>query len=171
MNALPVDGRARGTRPGSRAGIAGTIRALVVLALAAILVAPSGTAMGSIGWCKSDPAVQIGPNVVDIVLTAPIDAPLKVTGPNQIVVIVPESVSAVAIRLVGFGRGEIVTIAHSKKLDVTRDGIEVVVQAYVPANDDAMPVTLDFAPNVIGLLAPASAQGFANTWITLETVV
>lgn len=164
MNALLVDDR-------TRFSFVGIIRTLVFVVLATLLVAPGGTAMGSIGWCKSDPVVQIGPNIVDIVLTAPADAPFKVTGPNEIVIMVPESVSATAVRLVGFGRGEIVSVVHSEELAVTEDGIEVVVQAFVPATDDAMPVSVDFAPNVLGLLAPARAQGVANSWITLETVL
>ena len=171
MNALPVDGSTRSGRVGTRPRIVVAIRTLVFAVLAAILIAPSGTAMGSIGWCKSDPVVLIGPNIVDIVLTAPVNAPLKVTGPNEIVIVIPESVSATAVRLVGFGRGEIVSIVHSNELDVTGDGIEVVVQVFVPANDDAMAVSVEFAPNLLGLLAPARAQGVANSWITLQTLL
>lgn len=171
MDALPSNCRPRATRLRSLPGITGAFRTIVFAALAATLIAPSGTAMGTIGWCKSDPLVQIGPNVVDIILSAPLNAPLKVTGPNEIVVIVPTTVSAHSVSLVGFGRGEVVSIEHSNKLKVTEDGIEVVVRAFVPSFDDTMPVVVDFAPNALGLLRPASAQGVANTWITLETVL
>jgi hypothetical protein len=160
-----------GARLRSLPGIAGAIRAIVLAALAAILVAPSSTSAATIGWCHSDPVVVIGPNVVDIVLSAPLNAPLKVTGPNEIVVTVPESVSVASLSLVGFGRGEVVSIVHSSELAVTDAGIEVMVQAFVPATDSTMPVVLDFAPNVVGLLFPTSAQGFANSWITLRTVL
>jgi hypothetical protein len=171
MDALTSSSRPRATRLRTLPGITGAIRTIVLAALAAVLIAPSGTVTATIGWCKSDPLVQIGPNVVDIILSAPLNAPLKVTGPNEIVIIVPETVSATAVRLVGFGQGEVVSIDHSHKLKVTEDGIEVVVRAFVPSIDDTMPVVLDFAPNILGLLNPASAQGFANTWITLETVL
>lgn len=170
MDAQPVDRRKQDSRHQARPGFPGGVRTLVVAALAAVLLAPSGTAMGSIGWCKSDPVVRIGDNVVDIYLSAPADAPLKVTGPNEIIIIVPDTVSAAAIEVpLGFGKGESVTIEHSRKLKETTDGIDVIVKAYVPAWDDTMPVIIEFAPNIVGLLGPTTAQGTANTWITLQT--
>lgn len=169
MTYLPVDCPKWAAPSRARPRFVGAIRTLAVLALAAVLLAP-GSAMATIGWCKSDPVVQIGANVVDIYLSAPADAPLKVTGPNQIVVTVPETVYATAISVpLGFGRGESVSIVSSKHLRADENGIDVVVQAFVPANDDTMPVVIEFAPNIVGLLGPTTAQGVANSWVTLET--
>jgi hypothetical protein len=41
----------------------------------------------------------------------------------------------------------------------------VSIKAFVPANDDEMPVDVEFAPRVVGLLAPDRAQGLANDWM------
>jgi hypothetical protein len=39
----------------------------------------------------------------------------------------------------------------------------------VPANDDHVPVRVEFAPRIDGLLVPAREQGLANDWIVLNT--
>jgi len=44
----------------------------------------------------------------------------------------------------------------------------VSIKAFVPTNDDEMPVAVEFAPRVVGLLAPDRAQGLANDWIVLK---
>jgi hypothetical protein len=62
-----------------------------------------------------------------------------------------------------------VTIVQSRKLRVTQDGIEVTIKAFVPANDDQMPVRVEFAPRIVGLLAPGREEGLANDWIVLRT--
>jgi hypothetical protein len=143
---------------------------LVFVSLLTLLIAPGHVAQASVGWCRSDPVVIIDDEVADIFLSAPADAPLKVTGPNEIIVTVPDTVSASAIPVpLGFGRGESVTVVHSPDLQATADGIEVTIDVYVPSSDDAMPVRVEFAPRVAGLLSPASAEGLANTWITLST--
>jgi hypothetical protein len=69
----------------------------------------------------------------------------------------------------GFGKGEEVTFQESAKLKATEDGIEVVVKVMVPASEDDMPVRVEFAPRVVGVLQPASAEGTANEWVTLRT--
>jgi hypothetical protein len=61
-----------------------------------------------------------------------------------------------------------VTIVQSRKLRVTQDGIEVSIKAFVPANDDQMSVRVEFAPCVVGMLAPDRAQSLANDWIVLK---
>ena len=58
---------------------------------------------------------------------------------------------------------------ESGDLRATGDGIEVKIRAFVPASDDDMPVRLEFAPRIVGLLDPARADGVANTWITVHT--
>ena len=59
-------------------------------------------------------------------------------------------------------------ILQSPRLWVTQDWIQVSIKAFVPANDDEMPVDVEFAPRVVGLLAPDRAQGLANDWIVLK---
>ena len=133
------------------------------------LTAPGAAA--SVRWCRSDPLVAIDGELADIFVAAPIEAPLTVTGPTEIVVTVPKrEVSAeLILATLGFGRGEKVTFAESSRLKVTDAGIQVQIDVFVPASDDAMPVRVEFAPRIIGILSPASAEGVANTWVTLRT--
>ena len=120
-------------------------------------------------WCRSDPIVMIDGVLVDIFVSAPPDAPLNVTGPTEVVVTVPRGVDAVLVVTdLGFGRGERVRFEESGALKASEDGIEVRVEVYVPSRDDDMPVLVEFAPRIIGLLAPTSAEGTANYWIRLE---
>ncbi len=140
----------------------------VFLAIMA-LVATMGAVDAARVWCRSDPVVEIGGQTADVFVSAPAEAPTLVTGPTRVVVTVPKGVST---RLVvsdpGFGKGTEVSFAKSKRLRSTRTGTEVRVSVYVPASDD-MPVRVEFAPHVVGVLTPASAEGTANQWITLRT--
>lgn len=142
-----------------------------VLALLALSVAAAPTSAGH-GWCRSDPVLLIDDHIVDIWVTGPLLTPLMVTGPNQIVVTTPPGIdSYLVLKTVGFGRGEEVTLKTSPRLKRTSQGIEVEVAVYVPAIDSSMPIGIEFAPNIIGLLAPARAEGTANEWIVLRTVL
>src|SRR5688572_4812224 len=125
MDSLPVDCSQRSTQHRSRVGIVGVTRTLVFVVLAVLLMVPSSTASRSIGWCRSDPVVKIGDDVADIFLSAPANAPLKVTGPNEIVVIIPDTLSGSGVTTMGFGKGEMLTIVESPELEATQDGIEV----------------------------------------------
>jgi len=170
MDRLPLDSLQWSTQHRSRVGIVGFIRTLVFVVLALSLMVPSSTASRSVGWCRSDPVVKIGDDVADIFLSAPANAPLKVTGPTRIVVFIPDTLSgSVVAETQGFGKGEKVTIVQSPNLQVTEDGIEVKIKVFVPANDAKMRVHVEFAPRVVGLLAPDRKKGFANDWIVLET--
>jgi hypothetical protein len=170
MDGLPVDCSQRNAQYRSRVGIVGVIRTLVFVVLAVSLMVPSSTASRSVGWCRSDPVVKIGDDVADIFLSAPANAPLKVTGPNEIEIIIPDTLSgAVLVETPGFGQGEKVTIVKSPKLQVTDDGIEVKIRAFVPAKGEEMPVHVEFAPRVVGLLDPDVEEGLANEWIVLKT--
>jgi hypothetical protein len=121
------------------------------------------------GWCRSDPVLLIDGVLADLFSAVPLDSVLKVTGPTQIVVTAPSSVKlALAIPGLGFLRGEKVSFRRSRKLKQTRDGIELKIAVLVPASDD-VPVRIDFAPRVLGILKPESADGQANRWIELST--
>src|SRR5689334_11274615 len=79
-------------------------------------------------WCRSDPVALIDGQLADIFSSAPLDAPLHVTGPTQIVVTAPQGVNALlASPGVGFGRGENVRFAHSRKLKQTARGIQLKI--------------------------------------------
>jgi hypothetical protein len=142
---------------------------VLCLAILVVSLTPHGTS-ASVGWCRSDPIVKIKGDLADIFVAAPLDAPLKVTGPTKIVLTIPQEVSAAAIVAgKGFGRGENLAIANSSDLQVTQTGIEVLIDVFVPATDVAMPVRVEFAPRVVGILDPAYAEGVANAWVSLST--
>ena len=143
---------------------------LIALLLAwggSMVMAPRAAAYRT--WCRSDPVIIIDGVLVDVFVSAPPDALLTVTGPTEIVVTVPRDVDVwLVVTDLGFGRGESVRFEESGGLKATEDGIEVRVEVYVPSRDDDMPVRVEFAPRILGLLAPTSAEGTANRWIELE---
>ncbi len=161
---LPPIGHPLGARIGRRAA------ALLVLGAVVGATAPGAAALRQ--WCRTDPVVTIRGDVADVFVSGPLDAPVLVTGPNRIVIRVPTGVDATLIAsTLGFGKGEEVSFEYVHSLKATDQGTEVVVKVYVPASDDAMPVLVEFVPRIVGILAPASAEGTANTWVTLRTVL
>jgi hypothetical protein len=143
------------------------VPALALVVLAFVLAAPGAAAVK--GWCKTDPVIMVDGQIADVFVSAPLYAPLKVTGPTQIVVTVPVGVDAWLVASdLGFGRGEVVTFAESSDLQRTATGVEVEVAVYVPATT-AMPVRVEFAARLLGILAPAWAEGTANAWVSLKT--
>ena len=77
--------------------------------------------------------------------------------------------AALAVPGVGFGYGEEVNFVESRNLKVTDDGIQVRVAVYLPASDDALPVQVEVASRVVGLLAPSGAEGSAKAWVRVKT--
>jgi hypothetical protein len=142
-----------------------------LFALLALTVIAAPTSAGH-GWCRSDPVVFIDNRIVDVWVTAPLLAPLKVTGPNQVVITTPTDVDGYLVLAdLGFGRGEDVTFQTSPNLHRTANGVEVQVAVYVPSRDTSMFVGVEFAPDIVGLLAPTKASGTANQWVVLNTVL
>jgi hypothetical protein len=140
-----------------------------------LIAAASGLAMRSAdaarGWCRSDPLILIDGIIVDIFCTAPLTALLKVTGPTEIVITVPQGVKTTLLLAgIGFGRGEKVRFATSNDLTRNEEHIDVKVEVTVPAKED-LPIGVEFAPRILGILNPARAEGFANHLITLDTVL
>jgi hypothetical protein len=128
---------------------------------------PRIAAEASRGWCRSDPFIAVDGVVVDIFCTAPLEAPLYVTGPTEIVVSVPVGVSAaLVVAGVGFGRGEVVRFEEKSRLKHLADGLELEVGVYVPANRQ-LPIGVELARNLVGILTPTTAEGVTNQWITL----
>jgi hypothetical protein len=150
-----------------RAALAG-----IPAALGAVVAASRG-ADAHRAWCRTDPIVIIDGAIVDIFVSAPlgdlVKAILTVTGPNKIVVTVPQGVKAwLLLSDLGFGRGNTVTFAQSPDLQRTADGVQVKVEVFVPAKG-SFPVRVDFAPRILGILAPESAEGVTNSWFSLTT--
>jgi hypothetical protein len=142
----------------------------VTLGALALLTAVMPVA-ASKGWCRTDPIVSIDGRTADIFISGPETAPLQVTGPNLVYVIVPVGVPASLVATdMGFGHGTETNFLESSSLKVTEEGVEVLIGLYVPANDDTMPVRLEFAPLLVEMLRPVSVEGTANTWLTLKVV-
>ena len=160
--------------PGRRARrIPAQSRLLVVVTmvtLAFIVMAPGASAARA--WCRTDPIVVIDGTLADVFVSGPLLAPLKVTGPTKLIITVPEGVTTRMILTdLGFLRGYDYKLKQSSDLQKTSEGIEVRVDVYVPARDSSMPIKVEFAPRLLGLLWTDSAEGTANQWITLNTVL
>ncbi len=150
------------------AGVAAAVLAAQVLAVFSlgVTVRDAGAYRS---WCRSDPVVVVGDAVADIFVSVPLDGLSRVTGPTQIVVTVPVGVGVtLATPGAGFGYGEAVTFVESPALEATNDGVQVRVAVYVPSSDDAMPIQVEIAARVVGILAPVSAEGKANGWVKLK---
>jgi hypothetical protein len=141
--------------------------------LAVVLLALSGlTTSASIGWCRSDPVLQIDDALADVFVSIPAEAVPAVTGPTQFMITTPDDVeSAVLLTTIGFGHGEIATIRQSNGLKASGAGIELRIRVYVPTSGCSFPVIVEFAPRVLGILAPATAEGMTNQWITFKTTL
>jgi len=132
------------------------------------LAVPSASA--GIGYCKVDPVLVIDGRVADIFVGVPFSDLGKVTGPTEYVVSTPVGVDGdLALTALGFGHGEIVYYEETPSLNVTSEGIEVRIKVRVPASSDAMPVLVEFAPRIVGILNPTVAEGNANEWISLRS--
>lgn len=155
--------------------LSGIRRAVLGVAVAAAVIgmlATGPSAQAGKGWCRVDPVVIIDGQVTDIFVGSDPSALLTTTGPIQIVVTVPAEMSAThVISDLGFGRGYDFSIVESSQLVATADSVPVDVEVYVPATGDALPVSVYFAPRLLGLLQPASTDGHANAWVELTTSV
>jgi hypothetical protein len=143
---------------------------------AAVVIASLGflarvpTAEAGKGWCRSDPVVIIDGQIADVFVGSTLDALITTTGPIRIVVTVPPGTSTTyVISDLGFGHGYDFSFAESPDLVATDDGVPVNVDVYVPATKDSLPVSVFFAPRLLGILRPASADGYANSWVSVSS--
>ena len=144
--------------------------ALLVSILTFALAVP-GTSAG-VGWCRDDPVVVVDGQIANLYVSAQFEDLPEVTGPTEIVISTPVGVDlALAVEGPGFGYGEHVSFVESKSLQVTSKGIEVRIKVRVPARSDAMPIRVEFAPQVVGTLQPATTEGTANEWVALRTLL
>jgi len=150
------------------------------IGLAAGAVLDAGPVAAGRGWCRVDPVVAIDGEVADIFVAVPLADILAVNGATEIVVALPAGVDG---RLVvpglwatekgdfsgaGFRHGEYTRFVKSRRLERTRDGIEVKVSVRVPARGK-VPVRVEFAPRIVGVLRPDATKGAANAWVRLKT--
>jgi hypothetical protein len=143
----------------------------VAVATLGLLVTAPETQAGK-GWCRVDPVVIIEGQIADVFVGSTLSALLTTTGPIEIVVTVPTGTRVQhVISDLGFGRGYDFSFAESDALVATDDGVPVEVDVYVPATRDELPISVYFAPRLLGLLSPASADGYANSWVSLSTNV
>ena len=130
------------------------------------------SASASKAWCRTDPVIMVDRYVTDVFVSGPLSALLTVTGPTEIVVTVPTGVDAsLVLADLGFGRGTNVSFKESKSLKRDKQGVEIKVAVFVPSSDEDMPVRVEVAPRILGLLSPASTEGTANEWIVMRTRV
>jgi hypothetical protein len=142
------------------------------VALTALAVAGGNQrARAGRGWCRSDPVIIIDNVLADVFCTAPLTAPLSITGPTEIVISVPVGVKTLLVLAgPGFGRGERVRFAETNRLRQSRSAVEVEIAVYIPA-DERMDIGVEFAPRIVGILNPERAEGATNEWVTLKTTL
>ena len=144
------------------------LQAFLLGLLMVAFAAPSASAARY--WCRSDPLFAIDGRLVDVFVSVPPEALLRVSGPTQVVLTLPEGVDAsVVLAGIGFGRGEEVTIAHSRRLRIDRSGIQLWVDVLVPASGAPAQMQIEFAPHIWGLLSPTVQPGQTNEWTRLGT--
>jgi hypothetical protein len=148
--------------------------AAIALVALAVLVLASPASAGR-AWCAADPVAVVDGKLADVRIASSLDAFIEVTGPNRLVLTVPEGVNGwFLLSDLGFGRGYDLQVKHSSDLQKTWRGTEVMVEVYVPAKDDSLPVTATFSPRVLGLLGlskSTSVSGSSNEWLTLKATL
>jgi hypothetical protein len=150
-------------------------RSALLWAAALAAAGTSGTfrpAVAARGWCRSDPLVRIDGELAYIIATAPRTIRKAVTGPTEIVVTVPMGVQTKLVAAGStFGEGETVRFAYSQDRAEASLGIDITVEAKVPARED-LPIGLEVARRTRGNhKKPTRANGRTNRWVTLSTTL
>ena len=156
------------TRTQPKGGIRSVAAALVLVLGIFAVFAPNASA--GIVWCRTDPAVSINGQTVNIFVASTEEIYQQATGPTDVIVSVPVGVSAQLLWTdPGFGFGETVTILESSRLRVTSSGVQIMVSAFVPATG-SLPVLVEIVPANAGVVT-ASAQGATNAQVRVSTTV
>ncbi len=113
-------------------------RSVQIVGLLALLMAVSASSTGAaFYWCKTDPVVDIGGKRAHIYVYAAEGILTAVTASTEVIISVPKGVSTDLISTDnGFGLGWEVAFKESKSLNVTKRGIQVEVEIFVPASED-----------------------------------
>lgn len=149
--------------------------AVAVFGLIALLVAAAPVSAGR-AWCRSDPVLLIGGDVVDIQVLSSPEMFSAATGPIEMVVTVPRGTRAnVVLNDFGFGRGYSTKVVESTSLP---SGVRASVALRAPSSVEGLPVEvqgtrvsvdikglLSLRPNLLWL---GQAGGAANQWVVLE---
>lgn len=147
-------------------------RSLLTAAGAAALGLAAAPAGAYRGWCRTDPLVLIdGTTLADIFVAVdnPVEMVFESTGPVEYTIALPKGVSGKLLaKGVGFGHGERVEFASSRRLKRTKAGIAVRIAVRVPCRGD-YPLAVEFAPQVVGLLNPDRVLGRTNERVILAT--
>jgi hypothetical protein len=152
------------------------ILAALLLVLACSLTLGTSNAIAGIAWCRVDPVVVIDGQLADIYVASNLAMQLKATGPVQMVIsLPPESTGKVLLTDTGFGlQGYQISFVTDDSLIRTASSNQVRVAVYAPARDGSLPVQVTVAPRSLNaslraILFGWSADGFANSWVTLTT--
>ena len=141
-----------------------------MLALGILLTSDPADVAAGRGWCRADPLLLVNGETADVWVGSTLQALLDTTGPIRLAVTTPVGVHAQhVISDLGFGRGYDISIGTSPDLEWSSESIELEIAVWVPARSD-LPVTVEFAPRVLGILWPASASGSTNSWVIVQTV-
>lgn len=155
-------------RSGVRRGLRRLATPLILAVALLTILAPNAAA--EIAWCRTDPALSINGQTVNIFVASTKEIFQQATGPTHVTVSVPVGVSAELLWTdPGFGYGETVSIVESSRLRVTASGVQIMVSAYVPATG-SLPVLVEVVPANAGVVT-ASAQGATNAQVRLATTV
>jgi hypothetical protein len=138
------------------------------LALPAAFAARGASAQRA--WCRADPLLRIAGQEAHVYVASYAAMRTAATGKIRLVVTTPAQVEAKLLDvLADFGEGYDVEFERSRTLRAASGRVPVRVAVYAPASDGTLPILVDFVPVGSGPLAPASAAGTANTWITVAT--
>lgn len=155
-------------RPHLRIGQLAAVMAFVLAMAGMTLSAP--TAEAGKGWCRVDPVFIIDGQVADVFIGSELSALLTTTGPIKITVTVPRGINVTHVLSdLGFGKGYKITVVKSASLKATKTSVPVNIDVYVPAKSNLLPVSVFFSPRLLGILSPASADGAANQWVSLQS--
>lgn len=141
----------------------------LVAVLSGVLLAPLEVVAGR-QWCKTDPVVLIDGQLADILVMVPLEQLQEVDGATEIILTIPDASEAAMVSPgVGFGYGEKLSIVKSPLLSRTADWTEVKIEVLVPGTNPLLPVRVEFAPRVLGLLDPVAREGAADRWLRMKT--
>jgi hypothetical protein len=54
---------------------------------------------------------------------------------------------------------------------VTGQGMQIRVKVLVPTSDDTVPVQVQLAPRIVGILSPTTVEGVANAWVSQRITI
>ena len=172
MRSSPVLASAMGDNAvNERIGIGAVSRRQVIAGLLAGAAVPltSRAASAALGWCRIEPIVRIGGQVVAIHPAAYTKKRHFATEPTQLVISIPVGVSHRVLAVdKGFGAGYAVSWVEAPDLVASPGVMPVRVEMLVVGPDSGMPVRLVVSGKGPGPVGDGEAEGVANSWVALE---